>query len=138
MERYSTLSFKKKNGFCMMMAFKKVHFDRKFRFSSVFLTAILTERATQRLFQPYSTVLTLQWLIKILQNNFFQIGGIFMVPDYKQNMSFEKNCSVFQIFLNLCILDNARELHFIIIRMQEFNNFIRQGMGKILSKTRSN
>ena len=53
-------------------------------------------------------------------------------------MSFEKNCSVFQIFLNLCILDNARELHFIIIRMQEFNNFIRQGMGKILSKTRSN
>ena len=44
----------------------------------------------------------------------------------------------FSNFLKLFILDNARKLHFIIIWMQEFNNFICQGMGKILSKTRSN
>ena len=34
--------------------------------------------------------------------------------------------------------DNARELYFLIIRMQKSNNFIRKRMGKILSKTRSN
>ena len=48
------------------------------------------------------------------------------------------NKNRFQNFLKLFILDNARKLHFIIIWMQEFNNFICQGMGKILSKTRSN
>ena len=46
--------------------------------------------------------------------------------------------TIFRKTIIIRILDNAWELYFLIIWMQKLNNFFRQRMGKILSKTRSN
>ena len=52
----------------------------------------------------------------------------------KIHFFFDFSKKIWRVFFS----DNARELYFLIIRMQKSNNFIRKRMGKILSKTRSN
>ena len=72
------------------------------------------------------------------KSNFSRFGELLWFWIINRTCEFFFQWTIFRKKITSRILDYAWELYFLIIWMQKLNNFFRQRMGKILSKTRSN